>query len=55
MWYVPCLRNVICYKKLSKNAGLNEEKESQACLSHDFLIVPMEHMTEWKLKKQTNK
>ena len=54
MWYVPCLRNVICYKKLSKNAGLNEEKESQACLSHDFFIVPMEHMTEWKLKK-TNK
>ena len=55
MRYVPRLRNVICYKKLSKNAGLNEEKESQACLSHDFFIVPMEHMTEWKLKKQTNK
>ena len=46
MRYVPCLRNVICYKKLSKNAGLNEAKEIQVSLSHDFFIVPMEHMTE---------
>lgn len=46
MRYVPCLRNVICHKKPAKNAGLNEEKESQAFLSHDFFIVPMEHMTE---------
>lgn len=43
--YIPCLRNVICYEKPVKNAVLNGEKESQACLISNF-FVPMEHITE---------
>lgn len=54
MRYVPCLRNVICYKKLSKNAGLKEEKESQACLSHDFFYCAYGAHDRMKIKK-TNK